>query len=115
MKIATLIALGLQASVALNVFCIGLAAIPSDATSLLRRPGILLRAVASIFVVMPLVAVALARAIDPHPAVKIALVTLAVAPCPPIFPRRAIKAGAKRTETVGLLVTAAFSDRFERR
>jgi BASS family bile acid:Na+ symporter len=59
------------------------------------------------FVVMPMFAVALAAPFDLHPAVKIALVALAVAPVPPLLPRRLMKAGGEPSFAIGLLVAAA--------
>ena len=47
----------------------------------------------AMFVVMPVTALILARAFHLHPAVKIALVALALSPLPPTFPRKAIKQG----------------------
>jgi BASS family bile acid:Na+ symporter len=59
------------------------------------------------FVIMPIVAVAGARAFHVHPAVEIALVTLAVSPVPPILPNSALRAGATLDDTIGLLVAAS--------
>jgi BASS family bile acid:Na+ symporter len=55
---------------------------------------------------MPLFAVLLAIVFDLHPAVKIALVALAVSPVPPILPRKQGKAGGRRPYAIGLLVAA---------
>ncbi len=107
MNLATLILLALKTSVFLNVFCLGLSAGPRDATYLFRKPGRLARPLLSMFVVMPLFAVALASAFDPHPAVKIALIALAVAPIPPLLPKKEMKAGAESAFAIGLLVAAA--------
>jgi BASS family bile acid:Na+ symporter len=59
------------------------------------------------FVVMPLFAAALASAFDLHPAVKIALVALAVSPIPPLLPKKEMRAGAESSFAIGLLVAAA--------
>jgi BASS family bile acid:Na+ symporter len=59
------------------------------------------------YVIMPLVAVALVTAFDLHPAVKIALVALSVSPVPPILPRKelkALKAGGSSEYRFGMLV-----------
>ena len=94
----------LKLSIALSVFAIGLQATLSDATYLFRHPRELVRALVSMYVVMPVVAVALVMTFNLHPAVKIALVTLAVSPVPPIFPKKAVKAGGQDNYSVGLLV-----------
>src|SRR5689334_20587568 len=90
---ATLIPLALKASIVLTVFGLGLSARWGDAPSLLRRPGQLLRSLLAMTVIMPLFAVALAGAFALHPAVKIALVALAVSPVPPFLPKKELRAG----------------------
>ncbi len=107
MNIAALIMLALKASVFLNVFALGLNARPLDATYLFRNPGRLAQSLTSMYLVMPLFAAALAYAFDLHPAVKIALVALAVAPIPPLLPKRAMKVGGESCYTIGLFVAAS--------
>jgi BASS family bile acid:Na+ symporter len=97
----------LKASFILSVFAIGLKATFADATYLFRQPAHLLRAFVAMNVLMPFVALAVAAPFDLHPAVKIALVVIAVSPTPPIFPKKARKAGGTDAYTIGLLVTAA--------
>ena len=110
MNMTAIILLTLKASIILSVFAIGLKATFADATFLFRRPGHLLRALLSMNVLMPLVALALGAPFDLHPAVKIALVVISVSPIPPILPNKALKAGGKEDYTIGLLVaTAALS------
>ena len=107
MNMIEVILLVLKASIMLAVFDIGLQATFADATFLFRRPGQLLRAFLSMNLAMPLVALAIAAPFDLHPAVKIALVVISVSPTPPIFPKKAHKAGGKDDYTIGLLVAAA--------
>lgn len=107
MDIATLIPLALKASIVLAVFGLGLTASPRDVTCLLRSPERLARSLLSMYVAMPLVAAVIAAAFDLHPAVEIALLTLAVAPVPPLLPRKAMKAGGQASYAIGLLVAAA--------
>ena len=107
MRLATLIPLVLQASIVLNVIGLGLNASPQDATSLLRRPNRLLRSLCAMHVVMLACAVALAVNFDLHPAVKIALVALAVSPIPPLLPKKTLQVGGEASYTIGLLVAAA--------
>jgi bile acid:Na+ symporter, BASS family len=106
MSIATLLPLALKTSLALLVFSLGLSATVQDITHLFRRPRELVRAIVAIFVVMPVVAVILAHWFVFHPAVKIALVALAVSPLPPTFPKKALKEGGRVSYTAGLLVAA---------
>lgn len=106
MSIATLILLAIQLSLALLVFSIGLAATVGDATYLFRRPRLLIRSLLSMNVVMPLFAAMLAASFDLRPVVKASLVLLAISPLPPIFPKKALKAGGEFSYTIGLLVAA---------
>jgi BASS family bile acid:Na+ symporter len=106
MDLTALILLVLKISIMLNVLALGLKATPEDATYLFRRPRELGRAFLSMNVVMPLTALALGLAFDLKPAVKIALVALSVSPIPPVFPKKALKAGGKQDYAIGLLVAA---------
>ncbi len=106
MSIATLLPLLLKTSLALLVFSLGLSATLQDTTHLFRRPAQLARAFVAMFVIMPVTALILARALEPPAAVKIALVALALSPLPPTFPRKALKQGGRLSYVAGLLVSA---------
>jgi BASS family bile acid:Na+ symporter len=106
MSLEGVILLVLKTSIALDTLGAGLQTTFAEATSLCRRPSDLARAFISMNVVMPVFALALAMTFNLHPAVKIALVALSVSPIPPLFPRRALKAGG-RDYTFGLLVAMA--------
>ncbi len=58
-------------------------------------------------VVMPMLAAALAYGLDLDPAVKIALVALALSPVPPFLPPKSIKAGGESSYAIGLLVATS--------
>jgi BASS family bile acid:Na+ symporter len=105
--VAAVILLLLKTSIVLSVFAIGLKATLADVTFLFRRPEQLGRAFLSMNVLMPLVALAVGAPFDLHPAVKIALVVIAVSPTPPVFPKQALKAGGTEAYAIGLLVAAA--------
>ena len=107
MNIAAVLPLLLKASIALTVVTFGLRATPGDATSLLRDPARLARSMLAVVLLMPLFAIALAVLFDLHPAVKIALVALAVSPVPPLVPKKVFKAGGDATYMIGLLVAAS--------
>jgi BASS family bile acid:Na+ symporter len=104
MNLQTLIAHVLKASIALTVFALGLQATFADATFLFRRPRLLVRGFLSMNVMMPLLALLLVMTFDLDTEVKIALVALSVSPVPPIFPKKALKAGGEENYTIGLLV-----------
>lgn len=104
MSIATLLPIAIKTSLALMVFSLGLKSSTTDITYLFRRPNQLLRALLSMDVIVPLVAAGLALGFALEPAVKIALVTLALAPLPATFSKKPLKAGGRVTYTVGLFV-----------
>jgi BASS family bile acid:Na+ symporter len=102
-----LISLGIQGSMALMVFCVGLHARFEDISYLLRRPGLLVRSLLAMNVIMPAVAVAVSFWLDVDHALKVALIALSVAPVPPILPGTQLKAGGRESYVVGLLATVA--------
>lgn len=104
MSFAELIPLLLKASIFLTVFALGLQATVDHVLYVMRRPALLARSLLAMYVVMPIVAVALAVAFDFIPSVEIALLALAVSPVPPLLPKREFKAGGRASYTIGLLV-----------
>jgi BASS family bile acid:Na+ symporter len=107
MTIAQLIQTTLIASIFLMVFTLGLDAGWEDAVWLFRRPGLLVRSILSMNVLMVLFAVELVRLFDVAPAIKIALVALALSPVPPIFPRKLRTCGGTSSYAIGLVVAAS--------
>ena len=107
MNLEQFIMLAIKASIMLLVFGLGLHASPRDATFLFRHPGLLVRSLLSMNVIMPLFAIVIAKVIDLHSAVEIAMVALALAPVPPILPGKQEKAGGRAAYAIGLLVAAA--------
>jgi BASS family bile acid:Na+ symporter len=104
MNIAALIPLVIKTSLIVMVFALGLRAEPSDALFLFRRPGQLSRAFLAMNVGVPLIAYALAATFDLESPVRIALITLSLAPLPPTFSKKPLKAGGTVSYTVGLFV-----------
>ncbi len=107
MEMKTLVLLVLRASIVLTVFGLALGVSLDGIGYLRQRPGLLVRSLVAMYVVMLLVAVALAVAFALHPAVKIALVALAMSPVPPLLPRKELKAGGEAPYVIGLLIIAA--------
>ena len=101
------IVLGLKLSIVLSVLAIGLKATVADATFVIRHPRPFARALVAMYVVAPVVAVALAWTFALPPAVKIAMVALSVSPVPPILPNMVVKAGGQESLAIGLLVATA--------
>ncbi|MDX3933873.1 hypothetical protein [Stenotrophomonas sp.] len=104
MNTQTLILHCLQASILGTVFSYGLQATVSDALFLVRHPGLLLRSVLAIFIIMPLVAIAMVDVFALPRATEIALVVLALAPIPPLLPKKESKAGGEGAYALGLMV-----------
>ena len=107
MSLAVLIPIALQVSIFATVFAMGLSVSAKEVTWGLRHPGSLGRAVLAMFVIMPLVAAAMASLFALKPAVKIALVALSLSPIPPLLPKKEMKAGGEASQAVGLLVAAS--------
>jgi BASS family bile acid:Na+ symporter len=104
---AQFVGLALQASIFLLVFALGLNASLDDVLYLLRRPALLARAILSMNVVMLAFVLAIIELFGLPPAVRIALVALAVSPVPPILPSKQVKAGGPHDYSIGLLVAIA--------
>jgi BASS family bile acid:Na+ symporter len=107
MELKQLIILALQVSIVSIVFSFGLRATVDELLYLWRRPGLLLRSVLAVLIVMPIAAVVLTRVFDLRNTVEIALVTLAISPMPPLLPRREIKAGGRQPYALALMATMA--------
>jgi BASS family bile acid:Na+ symporter len=107
MTLAELTLLAVKASIVFIVVSLGLKARLEDITYLFRRPGLLLRSLLAMNVIMPLFAVLLVTSFAFHRAVEIALVCLAVSPVPPILPKKELKAGGSTSYAIGLLIAAA--------
>jgi len=107
MSTASIVVAVVKASIALLVFGLGLQGTPRDATYLFRHPHLLARALLSMNVVMPLTAFLIALLFHLHPAVKVALIALAMSPVPPFLPSRAMKAGGQSEYAIGLLTATS--------
>lgn len=107
MSLAELIPLLLRASIVGMVFSIGLRTTFGEATTAFRRPAKMLKGGVAMFVIMPLVAVGLIKALDPLPPTGLVLVAAALSPVPPLLPNKEMKAGAGAAQAVGLMVGAS--------
>jgi bile acid:Na+ symporter, BASS family len=104
MNLQLYLVLALQLSISLMVLGFGLTASWGDATWLLRQPGLLLRSILSMSIIMPLVAIGLAKAFSFPAEVEAALVALALAPVPPLLHKKQLSAGGRPEYVIGLLV-----------
>jgi predicted Na+-dependent transporter len=107
MTLADLIPIAIKLSIVLLVFALGLRADWRDATSVFRQPRLLVRSILAMAVLMIAFVVAIASVFDLPPAVRIAIVALAVSPVPPLLPNRQKMAGGSGSYAIGLMVAAA--------
>src|SRR4051794_15281671 len=105
MTVIALVVAGLKASIMCLVFSVGLSAQPRQALFLFVHPGRLLRMLAAMHLIMPLLVIAAIGALPLAVPVKIALLALAVSPVPPLLTLKAPRAGGSSEYIVGLLVS----------
>jgi bile acid:Na+ symporter, BASS family len=103
MNLQQLIGLGLQASILMTVFGFGLQAAVADILYLTRRPSLLARSLGAMFLVMPLIAIALAKMFELRPSVEIVMIALSISPIPPLLPGKEGKAGGHSSYALGLM------------
>lgn len=109
MNAAKLIGIGIDISMALMVFSVALSAGSERLRGAFRSPGLLARSLVAMFIVMPVVAVLIARNFDLNRELLVALILIALSPVPPVLPSKQIKAGGGTNFVLGLLVTAALA------
>ena len=103
MESKQLIILALQVSIWATVFSFGLKARAGLPGYLAERPNLMARAIVAMLVVMPVVALIIARVFSFEPVVEVALVALALSPVPPLLPGKETKGGGNGAFAVGLL------------
>lgn len=102
-----LVLLVFQVSIIFTVFGFGLKATPHDLLYVLRRPGLLARSLIAMFLVMPVVALALSYAFNFPRLVEIDLIALSLAPTPPLLPGRESRSGGNQSYGLGLMAVCA--------
>src|SRR5215475_8645052 len=85
MSMQSVIGLAFAASIFLAVLAVGMRVAPSDLRYLLSKPSRLFRSLLAMNVLAPVIAVLVCKMFSLHPAVSVALVTLAVAPVGSLF------------------------------
>lgn len=99
-----LLTLAFQVAIIGTVFGFGLKSTRDDLLYLVRRPGLLVRSLLSVLVVMPVLAVLFVKAFDLKQTVEVVLVALAISPVPPLLPQKESKAGGRRSYGLGLML-----------
>ncbi|MEJ1963148.1 MAG: Na+-dependent transporter [Gammaproteobacteria bacterium] len=107
MTFAQVVQLAIPISLTLIVMALGMRCTYDQATSLFRQPGLLIRSVLAMNVVLPIVAIALVAVTPLNLAVKVALIALALAPVPPILPNKQLKLVTHESYVYGLLVATS--------
>jgi len=107
MTMQQVVILVLQVSILLTVFGFGLQTTLHDLQYLIRRPGLLVRSLLAMFVIMPIVALILVRAFELRPSFEIALVALAISPVPPLLPNKEGKAGGHAAYGLALMAVVS--------
>jgi len=97
----------LKASIAALIFAIGMTATTEDIVYLWRRPALLLKSIIAMYLVMPAVAVLMARTFDLPPRTELALVVLAICAGAPLLPKTLIKFGGDPSYVFSLIVTTS--------
>ena len=95
------------ASIWLLVFSLGARASVHTVSYMLRRPSLLLRALAALYVVAPAFALLIAETTALLAPIRFAIVAMSIAPVAAVLPHQQMKAGAGEDYTIGLLVASA--------
>ncbi len=107
MDFKQLVIVALQVSILSTVFGFGLKTTSEDMLYLVRRPGLLVRSLIAVFLIVPVVAIVLDVVFDFRPTLEIVLVALSLSPVPPLLPIKESKAGGQRSYTLGLMALLA--------
>src|SRR5678809_1088011 len=96
MTMAAIIILVAKLSIVGIVFALGLRSKPEDITTLLARPGVLVRAFVAINLVVPAFAILAVKLLPLRTEVAVALIALSLSPVPPLLPRKTANADGDR-------------------
>lgn len=96
----------LKVSIVVLIACVGAGTSPSELTYLWRRPALLLRSLAAMYLLVPLVAFGLVLIMPIERGVKAAMLVLAVSAGAPLLPRR-LKKLKSQPYIFSLLITSS--------
>jgi BASS family bile acid:Na+ symporter len=105
--IKNLIPILLTISLAGLVLTVGMNAGKGDLLYVLRRPGLLSRAILAVLVIPPIAAAMLVWVLPLTPPVKAGIMLMAVAPVPPLVPGKVLGMGASKSYAYGVYVAMA--------
>lgn len=102
-----LLSAAVVATVFVIMFDIGLALVPGEFRWVWQRPGLMARALFSVLIAAPALAIAIARALDLPRAAEIGIVLMAISPGAPVALRRSLGAGGHRSFAPALQIVIA--------
>lgn len=102
-----LLSAAVVATVFVIMFDIGLAIVPGEFRWVWQRPGLMARALFSVLVAAPALAIAIARALDLPRTAEIGIVLMAISPGAPVALRRSLGAGGHRSFAPALQIVIA--------
>jgi BASS family bile acid:Na+ symporter len=97
------------ATVFVVMFRLGLGILPLELLHVWRHPVLMLKALFSVLVAVPVIALVVTRLLDLPRAAEVGIVVMAIAPGAPIALQRSLGAGARRSFAPGLQVTVALA------
>ncbi|MBB3892151.1 BASS family bile acid:Na+ symporter [Phenylobacterium haematophilum] len=97
----------LTLSLAGLVMTVGLKAGHGDLLYVLRRPGLLIRAILAVEVIPPIAAAAMVWVLPLEPAVKAGIMLMAISPVPPLVPGKQLSIGARKEYAYGVYLAMA--------
>ena len=97
----------LKTSIAALILAIGMTAVTDDIVYLWRRPVLLMKSIIAMYLVMPAVAVLMARVLDLPERTELALVILAICAGAPLLPKKLIKFGGDPSYVFSLIVNTS--------
>jgi BASS family bile acid:Na+ symporter len=104
MDAKTLVLAAFQIAIIATVFGYGLQATRDDVIYVVRRPGLMLRSLLAVLVIVPIVVVACIKMLDLPRPTEVVLMALAISPVPPLLPKKQKKAGGLPPYGLGLLL-----------
>lgn len=97
------------ATVFVVMFHLGLGILPREFLRAWRQPGLTLKALFSVLVAVPVIALVVSRTLGLPRAAEVGIVLMAIAPGAPVALQRSLGAGAERSFAPGLQVTVALA------
>ena len=89
------------------IFALGLRAAWSDVNFLWRQPGLLVRSLLAMYVIIPVFAVLMVKTVDLPQTTRVAVLVIAISAGAPLVPRRLLGAGGDPRYVLSLAVTSS--------